>query len=112
MDLKSVDVSLDDIIRMNKNKSVKKVTHNNNGGGGQHHRPGGHHRVGQQLKRQEQNRWQLVTQHHLQKQQQQQPQQPVVRNSPKILVSNLASSVTATDLASKNGIHHFCNCFC
>lgn len=92
MDLKSVDVSLDDIIRMNKNKSVKKVTHNN---GGQHHR-GGHHRVGQQLKRQEQNRWQLVTQHHhLQKQQ---PQQPVVRNSPKILVSNLAGSVTAGDL--------------
>lgn len=95
MDLKSVDVSLDDIIRMNKNKSVKKVTHNNNGGG-QHHRAGGHHRVGQQLKRHEQNRWQLVTQHHhLQKQQ---PQQPVVRNSPKILVSNLASSVTAGDL--------------
>jgi len=92
MDLKSVDVSLDDIIRMNKNKSVKKVTHNN--GGGQHHRG---HRVGQQLKRHEQNRWQLVTQNHLQKQQQQ-PQQPVVRNSPKILVSNLAGSVTAGDL--------------
>jgi len=95
MDLTSVDVSLDDIIRMNKNKAVKKVSN----GGGFH--KGGYNRNnhrGPDLKRQQHNRWSVANTSKQFQQQPQQPQQPVVRNSPKILVSNLAPSVTAADL--------------